>query len=142
MFWTEIFLHPEANRFNHGQKGRTSLTRAQYLNILNDLGKHPSLLTDQGRTRGVPHQSQFLHNSPSDRIGSNLTPTAKHLKLQALKEDRIRRARLKQLIKQEALMAKKYQMKDEKPVSSYKPKPYVKYNKLVSRPPRRPRYVE
>ena len=113
-----------------------------FLNILNDLGKHPSLLTNQGRTRGVPHQSQFLHNSPSDRIGSNLTPTAKHLKLQALKEDRIRRARLKQLIKQEALMAKKYQMKDEKPVSSYKPKPYVKYNKLVSRPPRRPRYVE
>ena len=109
--------------------------------LTNILGKHPSLLTDQGRTRGVPHQSQFLHNSPSDRIGSNLTPTAKHLKLQALKEDRIRRARLKQLIKQEALMAKRYQTKDEKPVSTYKPKPYVKYNKLISRPPRRPRYV-
>ena len=102
-------------------------------------GKHPAILMEQGRTRGVPYQRQLLHFSPSDRIGSNLTPTAKHLKIQSLKDERIRRTRLKQLMKEQALMSKKYEMKDERPKSTYKPKPYVKFNKLVSRPPRRPR---
>ena len=58
-------------------------------------GQHPAFLTDQGRTRGVPNQKRFLHSRPSDRIGSNLTPTAKNLKLGAIREERIRRAREK-----------------------------------------------
>jgi hypothetical protein len=103
-------------------------------------GRQPPLLTDQGRTKGVPNQRQYLHSSPSDRIGGNMTPSAKHLRIRNLREERIRRARLRQLMRLEALARQKpLDDGDAKPKSSYKQAPYVKFNKLVSRPPKGPR---
>ena len=54
-------------------------------------GRAPPLLTDRGRTKGVPNQRLILHAGPSDRIGSNFTLTAKHLRLKVIRDERIRR---------------------------------------------------
>ena len=35
---------------------------------------------------GIPNQRRLLRKSPSDRIGSNFTPTAKHLTVAGLRE--------------------------------------------------------
>ena len=101
-------------------------------------GRQPPLLTDLGRTKGVPNQRQSLPVTPSDRIGSNLTPTAKHLKLKALRLERLRKARIRKLLSEQEQSVSMIKLQ-EKPKSTYKPTPYVKFNKLVSRPPLKPR---
>ena len=110
-------------------------------------GRHPPLLTDTGRTKGVPNRRQILPAGPSDRIGSNLTPTAKHLRLKAIREERIRKARLRKLMKDEGLLMapgkvltplKKVEMV-RVPTTAKKQMPYTKFGKLVSRPPKKPR---
>merc|ERR1712129_24268 len=67
-------------------------------------GRAPPLLTDRGRTKGVPNQRLILHAGPSDRIGSNFTLTAKHLRLKVIRDERIRRARMKTLMREEGLL--------------------------------------
>ena len=94
---------------------------------------------------------QILHSGPSDRIGSNLTPTAKHLRLKAIRDERIRKGRLRKLMKDEGLLMgapsaalrtplKKVEMV-RVPSSTKKQPLYTKFGKLVSRPPKKPRYV-
>ena len=39
-----------------------------------------------GSIAGIPNQRRLLRKSPSDRIGSNFTPTAKHLSVAGLRE--------------------------------------------------------
>ena len=105
-------------------------------------GRHPPLLTDMGRSKGVPNQRQTLHTGPSDRIGSHLTPTAKHLRLKAIREERIRKARMRQLMREDGLLMPKGIRKPElKFTPAKKAGEYTKFGKLVSRPPRKPRYV-
>lgn len=109
------------------------------LSKIRKYGRHPPLLTNFGRTKGVPNQRQILHTGPSDRIGSNLTPTARHLRIKAIREERLRKARIRKLMKDDGLFTPKVSAPEQTP----KPKkqaPYTKYGKLVSRPPKRPRY--
>ena len=92
-------------------------------------------------TKGVPNQRLILHAGPSDRIGSNFTLTAKHLRLKVIREERIRRARMKTLMREEGLLPVKPPPTTVIPKTP-KPKkqePYTKFGKLVSRPPKRPR---
>ena len=107
-------------------------------------GRHPPLLTDRGRTKGVPNRRQILHTGPSDRIGSNLTPTAKHLRLKAIREERLRKGRLRKLMKEEGLLSAPTTLTPLKKVEIIRPEPKRpltgKFGKLISRPPRRPRY--
>ncbi len=102
-------------------------------------GRNPPLLTDTGRTKGVPNQRQILHTGPSDRIGTNLTPSAKHLRLKKIRDDRLRRGRLRKLMRDEGLLSPKVKA-PEAPKSVPKKPLWTKFGKPVSRPPRRPRY--
>ena len=110
-------------------------------------GRHPPLLTDRGRTKGVPNRRTILHTGPSDRIGSNLTPTAKHLRLKAIREERLRKARLRKLMKEEGLLRTPATLTPLKKVEIIRPtsskKPLTgKFGKLISRPPKKPRFIE
>lgn len=100
-------------------------------------GKKAPLLTDNARTKGVPNQRQIFQAGPSDRIASNLTPSARHLRIKAIKEERIRNARLRKLVKEEAEIQLSL-AKTPKTVAKKKAV-YAKYGKLVSRSPKRPR---
>ncbi len=83
-----------------------------------------------------------MHSSPSERIGSNFTPTAKHLSIRAIREERIRRIKLRAQQREDAMFNPKTRPPPPPPItpkSTYKPKQYVKFNKLVSRPPKTPR---
>ena len=102
-------------------------------------GRAPPLLTDRGRTKGVPNQRLILHAGPSDRIGSNFTLTAKHLRLKVIREERIRRARMKTLMREEGLLPVKPPPTVIQTPKPKKQEPYTKFGKLVSRPPKRPR---
>ena len=94
------------------------------------------------------YRRQILHSGPSDRIGSNLTPSAKHLRLKAIRDERIRKGRLRKLMKDEGLLMgapatlrtplKKVEMV-RVPSSTKKQPLYTKFGKLVSRPPKKPR---
>jgi hypothetical protein len=53
---------------------------------------------------GIPNQRKYLHHRPSDRIGSNFTPTAKHLSVAGLRE--LRRKAAKQRREMLAAMPK------------------------------------
>ena len=44
-------------------------------------GKKPQLLIDKSRTKNVTARKRALLGGPSDRIGANYTPSAKHLLL-------------------------------------------------------------
>ena len=52
-------------------------------------GSFPKLLLEKSATKGIPNKLDSLHKSPSDRIASNYTPSAKHLRVASLRDLRI-----------------------------------------------------
>ena len=52
--------------------------------------KFPQLLVTKARTKNVSAKKKTLLVGPSDRIGSNYTPSAKHLVLKTIRKRRKR----------------------------------------------------
>ena len=66
------------------QAGRGSRQEAVFLDFHFSFflsGKKPQLLIDKSRTKNVTARKRALLGGPSDRIGANYTPSAKHLLL-------------------------------------------------------------
>ena len=59
-------------------------------NYLNICRKFPQLMVTKTRTKNVSAKKKNLVVGPSDRIGSNYTPSAKHLILRMLRKRRKR----------------------------------------------------
>ena len=55
------------------------------LEIIRKHGRQPPLLTDLGRTKGVPKKRQSLPVTPSDRIGSGIYTSSKASQIESFK---------------------------------------------------------
>lgn len=51
----------------------------------------PALLREEGRTKGVVNQRRGLRLSPSERIASNYTPSARHLRIANIRNMKVQR---------------------------------------------------